>query len=173
MTEYLDILDDEGNVIGQASQEEVYEKKHGHRIVHVLVINPKTREVYLQQRAETKSFLPGYYCTSAGGHVHAGETYEQAAKRELYEEIGLGTPVREVHRFVFEADSHKRFIALFVTTATEGFDFKDKEVAAGGFYPLDAALALVDTGEKIHPQLDPCLHWLHQNQDAVFVQVGN
>ncbi len=171
MMEHLDILDDEGNVTGQATQEEVYEKKHSHRIVHVLVINPTAREVYLQQRAETKSFQPGYSCTSAGGHVHAGETVEQAAQRELYEEIGIAAPVREVHRFVFESDSHKRFITLFVTSATHGFDFKDREVSSGKFYPLDEALALVEKGEKIHPQLDPCLRWLHQHQDEVFVQV--
>lgn len=172
MTEYLDILDDEGNIIGQASQEEVYEKKHSHRIVHVLVVNPKTREVYLQQRAETKSFLPGYYCTSAGGHVHAGETYEQAAQREMYEEIGLKVPLREVHRFVFESDGHKRFITLFVAAAAQGFDFKDGEVAAGDFYPLDTALALVEKGEKMHPQLDPCIRHLHQNQEMVFAQAA-
>lgn len=173
MTEYLDVLDDEGNVIGQTAYQEVYEKKHNHRIVHVLVTNPKQREVYLQQRAETKSFLPGYYCTSASGHVHAGETYEQAAQRELYEEIGLSTLVREVHRFVFESDGHKRFITLFVTAATEGFDFKDREVSAGKFYTINEASALVEKGEKIHPQLDPCLRWLHEHQDEVFVQVGN
>lgn len=168
MMEYLDILDDLGNVIGQASQGEIYEKKHHHRIVHVFVVHPETRNVYLQQRAETKSFLPGYYCTSAGGHVHAGETYEQAAQRELYEEIGLSTPIREIHRFIFESDGLKRFIALFVTSAADGFDFKDKEVSAGTFYPLDEALALVESREKIHPQLDPCLRWLHAHQDEVF-----
>lgn len=173
MMEHLDILDDEGNIIGQATQEEVYEKKHSHRIVHVLVINPKAREVYLQQRAETKSFLPGHYCTSAGGHVHAGETYEQAAQRELYEEIGLTTPVQEVHRFVFESAGHKRFITLFVASATGGFDFKDGEVSGGKFYPLDAALALVEKGEKIHPQLDPCLRWLEKHQDEIFVRAEN
>lgn len=173
MLEHLDILDDEENVIGQATQEEVYEKKHSHRVVHVLVINPKAREVYLQQRAETKSFLPGYYCTSAGGHVRAGETYEQAAQRELYEEIGLATPVREAHRFVFEADNHKRFVTVFVAFATGGFDFKDGEVSSGKFYPLDEALALVEAGEKIHPQLDPCLRWLHEHRDEVFVRVGS
>lgn len=171
MVEYLDILDDEGNSIGNASQKEVYEKKYSHRIVHILVINTKTREVYLQRRAETKSFLPGYYCTSAGGHVHAGETYEQAAEREMYEEIGLKSSLQKVHRFIFESNGHKRFIVLFVTAATEGFDFKDGEVSAGRFYSLDEAVALSDKGEKIHPQLDPCLRWLHQNQNKVFVSL--
>ena len=114
MTEYLDILDQSGKVIGQASQKAVYEKN----------------------------------CTSAGGHVRSGETYEQAAKRELYEEIGLHTSLHEVHQFVFESDSHKSFIALFGAPATK-----------------------LRRGKKIHPQLEPCLQWVSRHQDIVLQMI--
>jgi len=85
--EPMDIVDDNDQVIGQTTQGEIYSQKLTHRIVHIFVINPETNEVYFQVRSENKSYLPGFYCTSAGGHVSAGETYEQAAKRELVEEI--------------------------------------------------------------------------------------
>lgn len=39
--EYLDIVDDEDNVINQATREEAYAKRLSHRIVHVLVFNDK------------------------------------------------------------------------------------------------------------------------------------
>src|SRR3989344_9608929 len=96
MTEYMDIINEKNEVMGKTTKEEIYVKKLPHRIVHIFVINPKTKEVYVQQRAKTVSFLPEYYCTSAGGHVRAGETYDQAPQRELKEELGLSVPVRKV-----------------------------------------------------------------------------
>lgn len=165
MTEYLDILDDSGNVIGQASQEEVYDRKLNHRIVHVLVLQPETDALYLQKRSETKSFLPGYYCTSAGGHVHAGETYQEAAARELEEELGLITPIHEAHAFVFESDGHKRFIKLFMAAASQGIKFLDGEVASGSFHNLEAARQLIEGNEKIHPQLIACFQWFYDNKE--------
>ena len=167
MVEYMDVVDDNDTVVGKTTQEEIYAKKLTHRIVHVFVIHPDTNAVYFQKRAETKSFLPGYYCTSAGGHVKAGESYGHAAKRELHEELGLDVPVKHVHSLTFVADGHKRHIELFVAYATDGFDFKDGEVASGEFLPLDAAYSLIIRGEKIHPQLDVCFRWLHEHRGVI------
>ncbi len=165
MSEYLDVIDDDNRVIGQATQEDVYEKKLNHRIVHVFVVHPQTRAVYLQQRAATKAFLPGYYCTSAGGHVRAGETYEDAAARELREELGLEAPVRKIHALVFESNRHKRFIAVFVASVADGFVFRDDEVFAGSFHSFEEANALIQMGERIHPQLAVCFRWLYEHRE--------
>lgn len=165
MTEYMDVVDDNDNVTGKTTQEEVYEKKLTHRIVHVLVINPKTKEIYFQKRAENKNFLPGYYCTSAGGHVQSGETYEQAAKRELREEIGLSVPLKKIGDLNFISNEHKRFIKLFAAFAEEGFNFADGEVSGGEFFNFDKARNLIKRGEKIHPQLQLCFRWLDENYD--------
>ena len=110
------------------------------------------------------SFLPEYYCTSAGGHVRAGETYDQAAQRELKEELGLSVPVRKVADFVFESDNHKRFIQLFLAFADKGFNFADGEVAQGSFLSIDQAHKLVVKNKKIHPQLAVCMQWLYKNK---------
>ena len=164
MAESMDIVNDKNEVVGKTTQEEIYAKKLNHRIVHVFVIHPKSKEVYFQKRAETKSFLPGYYCTSAGGHVKAGESYEDAAKREMGEELGLKVPVRKVNSMQFTSDGHKRFIELYVAFAEDGFNFADGEVASGEFIDLDKAYSLVSKGEKIHPQLDVCYRWLYANK---------
>lgn len=162
MDEQLDIVDDKNQVINQTSKSEVYERKLNHRIVHVFLIHPETGQIYLQKRSEAKSFLPGYYCTSAGGHVRAGESYEDAAKRELHEELGLDVPVHGVHTFLFESDGHKRFIELFVAYARDGFQFAREEVAGGAFSTLEEVRRIIEGGEKIHPQLDVCFRWFYQ-----------
>ncbi len=168
--EYLDVLDSEGNIVGRASKEEVYSKKLPHRIVHVFVINPKTGEVYLQKRSESKDFLPGYWCTSAGGHVRAGESFEEAARRELLEELGLGTPLEKAFDTVYSFEGHARFIRVFTTKAYEGIAFADGEVSGGEFFSLEKASELISKNEKIHPQLAHCLPLLveleRQNFDA-------
>ena len=167
MAELMDVVNDNDENTGIATQEEIYAKKLTHRIVHVFVLHPETKAVYFQKRAETKSFSPGYYCTSAGGHVKAGESYAQAAARELHEEIGLDVPLKKVHSLVFVSDGHKRLIQLFVAYAADGFDFKDGEVASGEFIPFDKAYELVKKGTKIHPQLDVCYRWLYEHKNSL------
>ncbi|RJQ19057.1 NUDIX domain-containing protein [Candidatus Woesearchaeota archaeon] len=168
MSEILDIVDANDRVIGSAKSKDVYAQKLLHRIVHVFVINPKTNQVYFQKRAESKSYLPGFYCTSAGGHVRSGESYEQAARRELKEELGLDIPVRKVHRTNFLLDGHDRFIELFVAFAEGGISFADGEVAGGGFLSMDDARQVIERGEKVHPQLDVCFRWLSANRAVLF-----
>ncbi len=167
MTEYIDIVNEQDEVIGKTSQKDIYDKKLNHRIVHIMVINPKAREIYFQKRSEKKDFLPGYYCTSAGGHVQSGETYEQAAERELHEEIGLQIPLKRATSLQFVSDNHKRFIELFLAFAEEGFHFKDGEVASGEFLDFEKAHELIEKGEKIHPQLSVCFKWLYENKDKI------
>ena len=167
MEEFMDIVDNEDKVIGKTTQKEIYDKKLTHRIVHVFLIDPKTNKIYLQKRSEKKDFLPGYYCTSAGGHVKSGETYEEAGKRELEEELGLKTDLKEVTKLEFESDNHKRLIRLFIAYSNGQINFNDGEVSGGEFMDLERAYNLVNTYTKIHPQLRLCLNWLYQNKELI------
>jgi 8-oxo-dGTP pyrophosphatase MutT (NUDIX family) len=155
--EILDIVDQNNTVIGSAPKDDIYDKKLLHRIVHVLVLHPKIPAIYLQKRSATKSFLPNYYCTSAGGHVRSGETHNIAAIRELKEEIGITNPIKEVDDFIFTGENgHQRLIKVFITTASGGFSFTDGEVSEGEFFSLSDTKKMIDKNEKIHPQLKAC-----------------
>ena len=162
--EFMDIVDEQDQVIGKTTQEEIYAKKHTHRIVHIFVLDHSKNSVYLQKRSATKSFLPGYYCTSAGGHVKSGETYLQAAERELQEEIGLTTPVKEVGSMSYSEGNHLRFIKMFVTYANNGFTFTDGEVERGQFMDLHETYNFVSRDKKIHPQLKLCYLMLYEKK---------
>lgn len=122
------------------------------------------KQVYLQRRAMTKSFLPGYFCTSAGGHVRSGETYIQAARRELREELGISCKMRCAVRFSFNKGNHQRLISIFTATTKKTTTFNDGEVMDGAFYPVSKAQKLISKSRKIHPQLKACFELLKEQK---------
>ena len=107
------------------------------------------------------NYLPNYLCTSAGGHVSSGEEYEAAAKRELFEEIGLEHDLELINKFIYmcpgTTPSTPRFISLYVAYASDGFTFNDREVADGFFMDPEELQTVIERNENIHPQLGPCL----------------
>lgn len=86
--EVLDVVDMDDKVIGQATRREVHEKGLLHRAVHVFIFN-SLGEIYIQRRSRLKDRYPLKLDSSAAGHVDSGETYEEAAGRELMEELGI------------------------------------------------------------------------------------
>ena len=86
--EMYDVVDSLDRVIGTATRREIHQKGLLHRSVHILVFNSKG-ELYLQKRSLNKDENPGYWDTSAAGHVNAGEDYMTSAHRELEEELGI------------------------------------------------------------------------------------
>lgn len=86
--ELIDIVDDDDNVIRQATWKEMHEKSLLHRSSNVFVFNSKGK-VFVHKRASSLKLYPGMYDVKMGGIVRAGESYEEAAKRELEEEAGI------------------------------------------------------------------------------------
>ena len=87
--EMLIQVTDDDRVLGPVARSRV----HGnpvliHRSVHVLVLGPEGR-LLLQKRSLRKDTQPGKWDTSVGGHVGFGQSYEEAARREALEELGL------------------------------------------------------------------------------------
>ncbi len=56
--------------------------------VYIALVDGAGR-VYIQHRAATKRLWPDRKTISASGHVDPGETFEQAAVREVEEELGI------------------------------------------------------------------------------------
>lgn len=107
MTEYFDVVDEKDKIIGRATREECHKKGLLHRGIFVLVINSKG-QILLQKRSMKKDTRPGYWTTSVSGHVDSGETYEEAAKREMHEEIGIQANIDYIFTFV-SRDSEKNY----------------------------------------------------------------
>jgi isopentenyl-diphosphate delta-isomerase len=99
MPEYFDLVDEHDTVIGRRPGSECLEKGLLHRAILVFLTNSRG-EVYVQKRAKDALFCPGYWSASVTGHVSSGETYLQAAKREIKEELGLNCELTELGKFV-------------------------------------------------------------------------
>lgn len=85
--ELLDIINEDNQVLGQKMKSLVHAEGERHRVSAVLLRNNEGK--YLIPTASDKKVEAGGLFHSAAGHVPSGETYSQAAKRELWEETGL------------------------------------------------------------------------------------
>ncbi|EKD48813.1 MAG: NUDIX hydrolase [uncultured bacterium] len=87
--ELLDIVNERDEVIGQMMRSEVYRQNlKNFRAVNAFLQND-AGQLWIPRRTEHKRIFPLSLDASMGGHVGAGETYEQALWRELEEELRI------------------------------------------------------------------------------------
>jgi isopentenyldiphosphate isomerase len=122
--EWVPLVDEKGIVIGKAPRSQVHNgSKLLHPVVHLHVLN-RNKAILLQKRPITKDIQPGKWDTAVGGHISAGETLEQALKKEAFEEIGLENFSAKLHKtYVYESEVEKELIHMFIT-----FDYKNYHV---------------------------------------------
>lgn len=151
--EYFDVVDESDKVIGRASRDECHKKGLLHRGVFILVINSEGK-ILMQKRSMNKDIWPGWWTTSVSGHVDSEESYEVAAKREMNEEIGVSTKIKEIYTFV-DRDEGKDFIdheidKIFVAQHDGPFKVNKAEADYVTFYSLGDAMKLIKK-EKVTP----------------------
>lgn len=98
--EIFDVVDASDRVIGRATRAEVHRRGLLHRAVHIFVFDARGN-VILQKRSLAKDTCPGLLSTSCAGHVDSGENYDDAARRELGEELGIPSEAAKNLRFLF------------------------------------------------------------------------
>ena len=111
----ISLADENDNVIAAHIRGTPLPPKRYVRIAAVLVFNAKGNLIMQKIAAHKKG--GGKWLYSAAGHVDAGEDYQTAAQREMFEEIGISTPIeKEVVAFPLIRDGrqiafHHVFIA--------------------------------------------------------------
>ncbi len=88
-------IDDDDHLIDVVPRARMRTENLLHRSVAIIVTTTDGRMV-VQRRADTKDVYPSWWDIGAGGVLTAGEEPDEAAARELYEELG----VRGVPEFV-------------------------------------------------------------------------
>ena len=86
--EILDVVDADDKVIDTKSREYVYANKLEYvRVVEAFIKNSDGK-LWIPTRIATKKIAPNGFDTGVGGHVAHGETYDEAFRKEVREEIG-------------------------------------------------------------------------------------
>lgn len=151
--EFLDIVDKNDNVISKASKDDAYTKSLCHRISHVLIFDDQEKMV-LQMRSSKVSFCPDHWSTAVGGHVQAGETYEQAALREYQEELGTKSNLEFVGKDFYDVPNKPdKFLATFKTKFNGPFNPDPEVVSEVAAFDIEDIKKMIEEGEKFHPEL--------------------
>ncbi|MGQ4808033.1 putative Nudix hydrolase YfcD [Candidatus Entotheonellaceae bacterium PAL068K] len=134
--EIVTIVDAHNTVIGTAPRREMRAHNLPHRSTYVLVFNSQA-QLYVQKRSLTKDLFPGYYDPATGGVVLAGENYEDSARRELQEELGIrDVPLTWHFAFYYRDERTQVWGGVFSCHYDGDIVLQAEEVESGTFLPI-------------------------------------
>jgi isopentenyldiphosphate isomerase len=90
--ELVDIVDRDDRRVATVARSVMRRDRLLHRAVYVAVFRPDGR-LLIHRRSATKDIWPGWWDVAVGGVVAAGESWDEAARREVAEEIGIADAV--------------------------------------------------------------------------------
>jgi isopentenyl-diphosphate delta-isomerase len=85
--EMIDVVDENDSVLYATTKREAHEKGLLHRTVISEIKDSESRWIMVKQASDKQD--AGQYVSPVGGHVGAGETEDDALKREAQEECGI------------------------------------------------------------------------------------
>jgi isopentenyldiphosphate isomerase len=157
--EMLEIVDEEGRVVGLAPRSRCHgDPSLRHRSVHVFV-RDRSGRIYLQKRSLAKDVQPGKWDTSVGGHLDPGEGYDEAAVRELREELGVdlgpagAAALRRLHDYVWRSPIETEHVRTYALVHEGPFRLHPDEIDDGRFWSEDELRAACGTG-SLTPNLE-------------------
>ena len=136
------IVDKDNKVTGSTPRHQMRASGLPHRATYILVFN-SLGELFVQKRTMTKDIYPGYYDVAAGGVVLAGEHYDESAKRELAEELGIKeTDLTSHFTFFYQEDKNRVWGRVYSCIYDGELILQAEEVESGYFMSPLEVLAL-------------------------------
>ena len=141
--ELVDVIDADDRVVAVVPRSVMRRDNLLHRSVGIIVRNPMG-EVLVHRRAPTKDVWPDRWDIAVGGVVTSGEGVEEAARRELAEEIGVvDTVMRPLGVGSYEDGDVRCRCTCFETVHDGPVRFADGEVVDARWVSFDTLRAML------------------------------
>lgn len=110
----LDIVNENDEVVGQELKSLKLKKNFISRVVAIFIRNSEGK-LLVCKRGAKEEIAAGLYDLAAFGNVESGESYIDAAKRELLEEVNIDTELRFLGKFYQEVEIDGKLFKIFVS----------------------------------------------------------
>lgn len=135
--ELVEVVDLDGNVIDIVPRSQMRAQSLRHRCTYVAVVTTQD-ELVVHQRAGWKDVSPSFWDIGFGGVADVGETWDDAARRELAEEAGLSGDAMECLGAIGYEHSGNRVVGRAYLVVTDELPrCVDGEVVAVEKVPLN------------------------------------
>jgi len=160
MPEYVDVVDDDDNVVGKATREECHWKRLLHRSVQFFIFD-KDGRILVNRRSSSKEFFKGMWSIVLGGHVASGDTYDDTVVREALEEAGVASKPFRMGFFKKRLPEERENVAVYGFIADGKPKLLAEEIDLGEFMTVEEAEKLM-TKESFLPETGQLLPILKQ-----------
>jgi isopentenyldiphosphate isomerase len=141
--EAVDVVDLDDSVIRVARRSEVRARNLLHRGVSVLCLDSAGR-VFVHRRSPRKDAFPGFFDMFVSGVVRSGESYDVAAGRELYEELGIRGAPRPLFKHLYSGSRKRCWIWVYELVWDEPVSPDPAEISWGAFLTPQALRERMD-----------------------------
>jgi isopentenyldiphosphate isomerase len=143
MDEWVEQVDERDRVLGVVPRSEAVRRGLLHRVA-VTVCRDAGGRILVHRRSQRLSRFPGLHEVAVGGAVAVGESYEDAAVRELAEELGVRAQVRPVTRFLNRSGLSPHWLALHEAVIPLAVSPDPDEVAWHDWLPESELFAFME-----------------------------
>lgn len=150
--EYLDIVDENDNVVGKMLRSKNRNHLQNVRVVNAFLVNSKG-ELWIPRRTAQKRAFPFCLDMSVGGYVISGETYEEAFARELKEELSLDIKRYRLLGYLSRKDGVSCFMKVFEIKIDKAPDYNEEDFVEYLWLAPKELLEKIKKGEKAKDDL--------------------
>lgn len=160
--ELLDLVDGNDRVIGQQKRSEIYRLGlTNFRVVNAFLVNQEDK-LWIPRRSSEKSIFPLCLDISMGGHVLAGENYEEAFRRELREELDLGLddiPWRLIGHLTPQKHGVSAFMKVYQIDNDRTPTYNEDDFVEFFWLTPQEVLKRIDSGDRAKDDLPKLIKW--------------
>lgn len=130
--ELVERVDGQDRMLGVVTRQEAIREGWLHRVA-VTVCRDGRGRILVHRRSEQVSRFPGLYEVEVGGAANVGESYEQAAARELAEELGIRVLPRLLFTFLNRSGLSPHWLGVHEAVVPDAVAADPDEVAWHGW----------------------------------------